>query len=177
MLFLNLIAVSLLVVTRAFSIPPTEIGSGTDSSLDWVPFDINQFQYSQTLSDAKKKRIQLFWTVDRAANTINFGVASNYEPSWLAVGSSDAGGMLGANIWLLRNTDPDPIGDRVLQFSASDSKDASIISSFVLEERFSSKYGAPSLTKSSSLVLNTAYQSANTTAFTFTRPLHGCDSK
>jgi hypothetical protein len=64
------------------------------SCTSWVPFNTAKYNHRETLILPDQTNIELFWSLDK--NKINFGVASNNGNRWLAIGTSDAGGMKGA---------------------------------------------------------------------------------
>lgn len=66
----------------------------------WVPFDVSQFNRNTTLQTGNGKRVFLFWSFDNSTNQIEFGVASNNGPTWVAVGVSQSRGMRGASIFV-----------------------------------------------------------------------------
>ena len=130
----------------------------------WVPFQIDSYKHHQTLQhDAVAgTSIELFWTIDQEAEMIEFGIASNHGNTWLALGTSEAGGMLGANVWLGRSMQKEG---------------PNTTSTFVLEERFTPIYGPPRLVNNQSLELLSHHQNESVTSFTFKRSLHGCDDQ
>ncbi|KAJ3213478.1 hypothetical protein HK099_007369, partial [Clydaea vesicula] len=125
------------------------------SAPQWVPFKTDAYSGHQTLTTSSNKSIELFWSVDVAANQVEFGVASKNGATWLALGLSESGSMQGADIWL-GYTDP-------------------TIGKFVLEDRFSPSVGAPILDKKQDVTLLQSFQTAELTAFTFKRSLTPCD--
>ena len=149
-----------------------DLWSSSKTSISFPPpFDTTSFAFSQKLSSG----VDVFWSIDKSDQSIHFGVASNNGATWLGLGTSDAGGMLGANIWMLRNIIPQGMEDDGKIYSYDVGSGAN--TTFVLEERFTPIYGAPRMAKTQTLKLLTAYQSANQTAFTFKRPLAGCDDQ
>ncbi|KAJ3271672.1 hypothetical protein HDV01_006451 [Terramyces sp. JEL0728] len=125
------------------------------SPASWIPFQTDSFTSHQTLATNNNKTIELFWTVDSGKQSITFGVASQNGAGWLALGTSDAGGMVGADIWLGYTQN----------------------SKFVLEDRFSANYEYPSLDASQDVTLLSSYQTSSLTAYTFSRKLDSCDDQ
>ncbi|KAJ3322744.1 DBH-like monooxygenase protein 1 [Boothiomyces sp. JEL0866] len=123
-------------------------------SPSWIPFSTVKYTGHQTLTNGNIS-VELYWLANPAQDTIEFGVASQNGNTWLAIGSSDAGGMVGATIWLGYNKQ----------------------GTFVLEDRFATTYGYPSLSSVQSSQLLSSYQTATVTAFTFQRSLSSCNSQ
>ncbi|KAJ3256135.1 hypothetical protein HK103_005704 [Boothiomyces macroporosus] len=129
--------------------------SAITSHESWIPFPTDAFTNHQTLTTNNNKSIELFWAVDSGKHSVTFGVASQNGAGWLALGTSDAGGMIGADIWLGYTQN----------------------SKFVLEDRFSAAYDYPSLDSSQDVTLLSSYQTNSLTAFTFSRNLDSCDNQ
>ncbi|KAJ3332430.1 DBH-like monooxygenase protein 1, partial [Kappamyces sp. JEL0680] len=123
---------------------------GLAAAPSWVPFDATKYSGHQTLSPT----VELFWQLSNSS--IEIGIASNNGAGWLGIGTSDAGGMKGANVWVGRK------GSN---------------GSFVLEERFTTDYVSPELTAVQSATLLESFQTDKVTAFRFSRPLVGCDAQ
>jgi hypothetical protein len=61
----------------------------------------NSYDHHESLVLPDKKTTELNWKIKDSQ--VEFGVASNNGGGWLAIGTSDAGGMKGAKIFLLNN--------------------------------------------------------------------------
>ncbi|KAJ3319698.1 hypothetical protein HDV06_006114 [Boothiomyces sp. JEL0866] len=138
----------------AFNLLATLV-SAIASPASWIPFPTDSFTNHQSLTTNNNKTIELFWAVDSGKHSIQFGVASQNGAGWLAVGTSDAGGMIGADIWLGYTQN----------------------SKFVLEDRYSATYDYPALDASQDVTLLSSYQTSSLTAFTFSRNLDSCDDQ
>ncbi|KAJ3272255.1 hypothetical protein HDV01_005794 [Terramyces sp. JEL0728] len=119
------------------------------------PIDTFKYTNSKILKTPSNKEIELYWTVDAAAKEVEFAVVSKNGATWVAIGTSDAGGMKGADIWLGYKKNGE----------------------FTLEDRFSEAYGYPILDQQQDLQLLSSYQSYFTTAFAFKRSLESCDDR
>ncbi|KAJ3273805.1 hypothetical protein HDV01_003932 [Terramyces sp. JEL0728] len=141
------------LVLAAYSLAATIDGSSRISvSLSWIPFSTDKYTGHQTLSSGNIS-VELFWVANLAQDTIEFGVASQNGNTWLGLGTSDAGGMVGATIWLGYNKD----------------------GTFVLEDRYATAYGGPDLSAAQSSKLLSSFQTSTVTAFTFQRTLSSCN--
>ncbi|KAJ3273804.1 hypothetical protein HDV01_003931 [Terramyces sp. JEL0728] len=128
--------------------------SRVQGSASWIPFSTDKYTGHQTLNSGNVS-VELFWAVNQGQDTIEFGVASQNGNTWVAVGTSGAGGMIGATIWLGYNKQ----------------------GSFVLEDRYAPTYGKPDLSATQSSKLLSSFQTSTVTAFTFQKSISGCNSQ
>ncbi|KAI8898980.1 hypothetical protein BC833DRAFT_587606 [Globomyces pollinis-pini] len=117
----------------------------------WIPFDTSLFTHYQSLNFQNDKNIDLFWKLSADHKEIEFGVASHNGAGWVGIGTSNAGGMEDANIFVGRK----------------DSKN-----DFILEERYAETFDYPPVKKSQQAKLISSFQSDNVTAFTFSVPIY-----
>ncbi|KAJ3322743.1 DBH-like monooxygenase protein 1 [Boothiomyces sp. JEL0866] len=127
--------------------------SKIQGSASWIPFSTDKYSGHQTLNSGNVS-VELFWLANQDQDSIEFGVASQNGNTWLAVGTSDAGGMVGASIWLGYNKQ----------------------GTFVLEDRYATTYGQPNLAAVQSSKLLSSYQTSTVTAFTFQRSISSCSN-
>ncbi|KAI8898983.1 PHM/PNGase F domain-containing protein [Globomyces pollinis-pini] len=113
---------------------------------DWIPFDTSLFTNYQSLQFQNEKTIDLFWKLTNNNKEIEFGVASRNGAGWVAIGTSDAGGMKGANIFVGRQNAKNE---------------------FILQEMFAETYTYPSTKDVQQSKLLSSYQTDEYTAYTF----------
>jgi hypothetical protein len=110
------------------------------------PPSLETFDHHESLILPSKQTIELFWTIKHSQ--IKFGVSSETSYSsdgWLAIGTSDAGGMKGANYFIFKNN--------------------------FLEERFSETYEQPSIKANTATQLLSFNSTEQGKFFTFSTPL------
>lgn len=64
------------------------------SPASWIPFDTTTYKGYSQLQKKENNSIELFWSVDKSSDSIEFAIASNNGATWLALGTSDAGGKI-----------------------------------------------------------------------------------
>ncbi|KAJ3258406.1 DBH-like monooxygenase protein 1 [Boothiomyces macroporosus] len=144
---------SLLLVLQTYA-TVVESFSRIQGSASWIPFSTDKYTGHQTLNSGNVS-VELFWVANKDQDTIEFGVASQNGNTWVAIGTSDAGGMVGATIWLGYSNQ----------------------GTFVLEDRYATTYGKPALSATQSSKLLSSYQTSTLTAFTFQRSISSCNNQ
>ena len=149
-------------------IPPRgtrRLCEGSDSHILRIPeshictssvcaFDDAQFTYSTVLKaaeDSSDTAMYMYWSL--SDDEIAIGVDAHNAPGWVGLGMSATGGMMGADIWVLRE----------------------VQGKLRLEDMFSSDWVKPQLDTDQNLRLMSAQQVGGRTSFWFTRKLAPCD--